>query len=68
MRTIDHWNGARWIGGAGVPARTADVLGAERYTVVEQDMYPCDFGKPKPIAERTFTYLNASGAGHGGAA
>ena len=38
------------------------------YTVVEQDMYPCDFGKPKPIAERTFSYLNASGLGQGGAA
>ena len=43
-------------------------LGAELYTVVEQDMYPCDFGKPKPIAERTFSYLNASGLGLGGAA
>ena len=32
-------------------------LGAELFTVVEQDMYPCDFGKPKPIAERTFRYL-----------
>lgn len=31
--------------------------------VVEQDMYPCDFSKPKPIAERTFGYLNANGLG-----
>ena len=36
-------------------------LGAELFTVVEQDMYPCDVGKPKPIAERTFRYLNALG-------
>jgi hypothetical protein len=28
---------------------------------VEQDMYPCDFSKPKPIAERTYSYLNANG-------
>ena len=27
------------------------------------DMYPCDFSKPKPIAERTFRYLNANGLG-----
>jgi len=38
-------------------------LGAELFTVVEQDMYPCDFGKPKPSAEWTFRYLNASGLG-----
>jgi inosose dehydratase len=36
-------------------------LDAELYVVVEQDMYPCDFDKPRPIAERTFTYLNANG-------
>ena len=41
-------------------------VGAELFTVVEQDMYPCDFGKPKPIAARTFRYLNASGLGAGG--
>ena len=27
------------------------------------DMYPCDVSKPKPIAERTFRYLNANGLG-----
>jgi inosose dehydratase len=42
-------------------------LDAELYVVVEQDMYPCDFGKPKPIAARTFNYLNANGM-QGGAA
>jgi inosose dehydratase len=36
-------------------------LDAELFTVVEQDMYPCDFGKPKPIAERTFNYLTSHG-------
>ena len=29
----------------------------------QQDMYPWDFGKPRPIAERTFLYLNANGLG-----
>ena len=29
-------------------------------TVVEQRMYPCDAGKPKLIAERTFTYPNGN--------
>jgi inosose dehydratase len=36
-------------------------LDAELFTVVEQDMYPCDFGKPKPIAERTHRYLTSHG-------
>ena len=38
-------------------------LGTELFTVVEQDMYPCDFSEPKPIAERTLRYLNANGLG-----
>jgi hypothetical protein len=29
--------------------------------VVEQDMYPAPFDKPKPIAERTFGYLRGTG-------
>jgi inosose dehydratase len=33
------------------------------FVVVEQDMYPCDFGKPKPIAERTHAYLRGVGIG-----
>jgi inosose dehydratase len=46
-----------------------DGLGAELFTVVEQDMYPCDFGKPKPIAARTYAYLNSHGlGGHDGGA
>jgi inosose dehydratase len=38
-------------------------LDAELFTVVEQDMYPCDFGKPQPIAERTYQYLTGAGLG-----
>ena len=33
------------------------------FVVVEQDMYPCDFGQPKPIAQRTYTYLRGLGIG-----
>ena len=29
----------------------------------EQDMYPADFDKPKPIAERTYHYLRGVGIG-----
>jgi inosose dehydratase len=36
-------------------------LDAELFTVVEQDMYPCDFAKPKPIAERTHQFLTSHG-------
>ena len=43
-------------------------LDAELFTVVEQDMYPCDFGKPKPIAERTYKYLMTGQAPENGAA
>jgi inosose dehydratase len=38
-------------------------LDAEIFVVVEQDMYPCDFDKPRPIAARTCTYLNGLGIG-----
>jgi hypothetical protein len=31
-------------------------------------MYPCDFGKPKPIATRTYTYLNGLASQNGGTA
>ena len=40
-----------------------EALDAGLFTVVEQDMYPCDFGKPKPIAQRTFRYLRDLGIG-----
>ena len=36
-------------------------LDAELFVVVEQDMYPTDFDRPKPIAARTRTYLNGAG-------
>jgi inosose dehydratase len=36
-------------------------LDAEIFVVVEQDMYPAPFDKPKPIAERTFSYLRSAG-------
>jgi inosose dehydratase len=38
-----------------------NALDAELYVVVEQDMYPTDFDRPKPIADRTRTYLNDAG-------
>lgn len=38
-------------------------LDAELFVVVEQDMYPCDFGAPKPIAARTRDYLLGCGVG-----
>jgi inosose dehydratase len=38
-----------------------NALDAELYVVVEQDMYPTDFDRPKPIADRTRTYLNEAG-------
>jgi inosose dehydratase len=36
-------------------------LGRDLYCVVEQDMYPCDFQKPLPIATRTFSYYRERG-------
>jgi inosose dehydratase len=38
-----------------------NALDAELYVVVEQDMYPTDFDRPKPIADRTRSYLNGAG-------
>jgi inosose dehydratase len=43
--------------------RTLRELGRDLFVVVEQDMYPCDFGRPKPIAERTRAYLRGLGIG-----
>ena len=36
-------------------------LDAELFVVVEQDMYPVEFGKPRAIAERTRSYLRSVG-------
>jgi inosose dehydratase len=36
-------------------------LGSELNVVVEQDMYPCEFDVPLPIAQRTHAYLSSLG-------
>jgi inosose dehydratase len=41
-------------------------LGIDLFVVVEQDMYPVDFDRPKPIAQRTFNYLRSVGIGQPG--
>ncbi|WP_214368795.1 TIM barrel protein [Pseudonocardia sp. H11422] len=38
-------------------------LDAEKFVIVEQDMYPTAFDRPKPIADRTRTYLRGAGVG-----
>jgi len=38
-------------------------LNRDLFVVVEQDMYPAPFDKPKPIAQRTYTYLRGVGIG-----
>lgn len=38
-------------------------LDRDLFVVVEQDMYPTDFDKPKPIAKRTYDYLRGVGIG-----
>ena len=46
-----------------------DALGAldrELYCIVEQDMYPCDFDRPLPIAIRTQQYFKTCGLTSGG--
>ncbi len=35
----------------------------ELFVIVEQDLYPCDFDVPKPIAQRTYDYLRSVGIG-----
>jgi len=35
----------------------------EMFVIVEQDLYPCDFDVPKPIAQRTYDYLRSVGIG-----
>lgn len=42
-----------------------DALDRELYCIVEQDMYPCDPGKPFPIAKRTQVYFASCGLGAG---
>jgi inosose dehydratase len=38
-------------------------LDAEKFVIVEQDMYPTPFDVPEPIAARTRTYLRGAGVG-----
>jgi len=44
-------------------AKALQELDRDLFVVVEQDMYPTDFDKPKPIAQRTYTYLRGVGIG-----
>jgi inosose dehydratase len=46
-----------------IPAVTQALaeLDADLFVVVEQDMYPCDFDNPLPIATRTRRFLNTVG-------
>ncbi len=44
-------------------AKALHELGRDLFVVVEQDMYPCDYAKPKPIAQHTYTYLRGVGIG-----
>jgi len=48
-----------------IPAVVAALAGldAELFVVVEQDMYPVELDKPRPIAERTRSYLRSVGIG-----
>ncbi len=36
-------------------------LGRDLFCIVEQDLYPCDFAKPLPIATRTYDYFRSCG-------
>lgn len=38
-----------------------DRLGVDVFAIVEQDMYPCEFDAPLPIATRTRNYLGSCG-------
>jgi inosose dehydratase len=44
-------------------AKALRELNRDLFVVVEQDMYPTDFDKPKPIAQRTYHYLRGVGIG-----
>jgi inosose dehydratase len=38
-------------------------VGYEGFGIVEQDMYPCPFDRPLPVAQRTHAYLRSIGFG-----
>jgi inosose dehydratase len=43
--------------------RVLEEIDYDGWAAVEQDMYPCDFDKPLPIARRTLAYLKGLGLG-----
>ena len=55
------------LGEPDMPSILAALAALDRdlYCIVEQDMYPCDFDKPLPIAIRTEQYFKACGLGAG---
>ncbi len=60
------WWSRRWA--SRTCRRCIDALAAldrELYCIVEQDMYPCDFDRPFPIAVRTQQYFKTCGLGAG---
>lgn len=53
---------------AGIPdipsvVRALNERGTDTFVIVEQDMYPVEFDKPAPIAQRTKAYLQECGIG-----
>lgn len=55
------------LGDPDMPTLLAALAGLDRelFCIVEQDMYPCDFDQPLPIAERTRRYFAGCGLGAG---
>lgn len=51
------------LGDPDMPSLLAALAGLDRelYCVVEQDMYPCDWDKPLPVAKRTYDYFKTCG-------
>jgi len=51
------------LGDPDMPSLLAALAGLDRdlYCIVEQDLYPCDWGKPLPIAVRTYDYFKSCG-------
>ena len=55
-------NGAPAVGSV---VEALNALDRELFVVVEQDLYPCAFDVPLPIAVRTREYLRGFGLGAG---
>jgi len=53
------------LGEPDMPSLLAALAALDRdlFCIVEQDMYPCDFDKPLPIATRTREYFSSCGLG-----